>query len=66
VTGSEFVEAVHHQPTDHACFVLMAKADENSDPVLKQAPLRVEYPNGLILLKLPSAPAGNPETETAR
>jgi hypothetical protein len=66
LTGGEFVEALHHRPTDHACFVLIAKADENSDPALKQATLRVEYPNGLILLKLPSAPAGNPETETTR
>jgi hypothetical protein len=70
LTRDEFLEAVHHRPADHACFVLMARTDENIDPVLKQAPLRVEYANGTVLLKLPPAPAAAPaqtqEPETTR
>jgi len=57
LTTAEFLEAVRTRPADHDCFVLMAKADENLDPVLKQGPLWVEYPNGTILLKLPRGPA---------
>jgi hypothetical protein len=64
LTGREFVEAVHNRPPDHACFVLIAKVDEKSDPALMQAALRVEYPNGLILLKLPPGPPGSPEMVT--
>lgn len=53
ITGDEFHEALHNRPADHACFVWMNKTDEGADPVLKQAVMRVEYPNGMILLKLP-------------
>jgi hypothetical protein len=31
----------------------MNKVDKNADPALTQATLLAEYPNGMILLKLP-------------
>jgi hypothetical protein len=53
LTGVEFVTALHNRPDDRACFVFMNEVDENVDPALKQATLRVKYPNGMVLLKLP-------------
>jgi hypothetical protein len=57
-TVPELEAALRDRPADHACFVLIADVYEGLDPVLERATLRVRYPNGLLLLKLP--PKGGP------
>jgi hypothetical protein len=60
LTGDEFREALRKRPANHDCFVLVATSDQNADPALKQTTWRVEYPNGMVLLKL------SPKTEGPR
>jgi hypothetical protein len=60
ITFPEFKKAVQERPSNHACFVLMAPANQHDDPTLEHPEWRLEYPNGMILLKLP------PQTETGR
>jgi hypothetical protein len=57
ITLDEFKEAVRRRPVDHTCFVLMVLADENADPALRQPVWRLEYPNGMVLLKLAPKPS---------
>jgi len=56
MTGEEFLSALHQRPRDRSCFVWMNKVDEDKDPILKQAQLLLEYPNNMVLLRLPPNP----------
>jgi hypothetical protein len=53
ITEAELERALRDRPAGRSCFVLIAKVYEDLDPVLKRATMRMEYPNGLLLLKLP-------------
>jgi hypothetical protein len=58
ITRDEFKEALHKRPADHSYFVLLVRVDEKADPALEHPAWRIEYPNGMVLLKLaPKPPA---------
>jgi hypothetical protein len=58
ITPDEFKEALRKRPADHSCFVLLVRVDEKADPALEHPAWRIEYLNGMVLLKLaPKPPA---------